>query len=264
MTTSNVNPTATPSSTVILSATVTGTGGTPSGSVQFYDNLLPIGSPATLNSSGAGTVTVTTALLQAANDLTPGLHSISAIYSPDSNSVNSYFTSTGIYEQAVQAQTFGTTDQFVYRVGDGTTKLIAQAPNPIAGGGSIGSTIYVDEYTPTGTLVQSIALPSADGTGTQNVIHAVVGNGQQSSTEQLNLSGDGQYLFVTGYDNNPLNAATASAIPTGSGNNAVPRNCPHQVRRHDPNRSFHRRFQRCANQRQSQWCVQPGRQSVLH
>ncbi len=223
VTTSNANPTATPSSTVTLTATVNGTGGTPSGSVQFYDDLLPIGSPATLNSSGAGTMTVTTALLQAANALTPGLHSISAIYLPDSNSINSFFTSTGVYEQAVQAKPFGAGDQFVLRVGDGTTNLVAQKPNPIAGSGSIGSTIYVDEYTPSGTLVQSIALPSADGTGSQNTIHAVVGNGQQSATEQMTLSGDGQYLFVTGYDNNPLNAGTAVAVPTASGNNAVPR-----------------------------------------
>jgi hypothetical protein len=58
------------------------------------------------------------------------------------------------------------------------------------------------------TLIQSIILPTADGTLTdqydQRAIHAVVADGQQSSTGQLSLSGNGQYLFLTGYDSNPL------------------------------------------------------------
>ena len=56
-----------------------------------------------------------------------------------------------------------------------------------------------------------------------STVHAVVGNGQQSTTGQMTLSGDGQFLFLTGYDNNPLNAATALPVPTASGNAAVPR-----------------------------------------
>ena len=195
VTTSNASPTAVSGASVTFTATVTSVGGTPTGTVQFYDDLLPIGSAVTLNGSAVGTATLTTALLQATGVLTPGLHSISAVYTPDTAGANNFFTSTGVYEQAVQAQPFGASDQFVYRVGDGTTNLIAQAPNPNAGTGAIGSTIYVDEYTTGGTLVQSIILPSADGTGTQNTIHAVVANGQQSSLGQLTLSGDGQYLF---------------------------------------------------------------------
>src|SRR5262249_20065227 len=78
---------------------------------------------------------------------------------------NSFFTSTGVNEQAVQGQPFFAEDTFVYRVGDGTTNLIAQSPNPNAGTAAIGSTIYVDEYTPSGTLLQSIILPSADSSG---------------------------------------------------------------------------------------------------
>src|SRR5262249_56939698 len=101
--------------------------------------------------------------------------------------------------------------QFVYRVGDGTTNLIAPSGNPNSGAASIGSTIYIDEIDPTGTdgsnVIQSIILPSADGQGNQASIHAIVGNGQQSATEQLTLSGDGSYLFLTGYDNNPLTGA---------------------------------------------------------
>jgi hypothetical protein len=227
VTTSDPNPTANPTSSVTLTATVSSTGGTPTGTVQFYDNLIAIGSPVTLDGSGVGTATISTALVQAASSspdvLTPGLHSISAVYTPDPAAMNTFFTSTGVYEQAVQAQTFGAGDVFVYRVGDGTNNLIAPPGNPNAGAASIGSTIFVDEYTSAGTLVQSIILPTADGTGSQSAIHAVVGNGQQSTTEQLSLSGDGQYLFLVGYDTNPLNIATAPAIPTGPGSASVPR-----------------------------------------
>src|SRR5262249_49355937 len=58
---------------------------------------------------------------------------------------------------------------------------------------------------------------SFSGFATVGTVHAVVGNGQQSATGQMSLSGDGQYLFITGYDNTPLPAGTAAAIPTGPG-----------------------------------------------
>jgi hypothetical protein len=296
VTSSNANPTASPSTTVTYSATVASPGGTATGTVQFYDNLLPIGSAQTLV-SGSASVTINTALLQSASGsadlLTPGQHAISAVYVPDVTGASTFFGSTNDYIQNVQAQGFSSVDTFVYRVGDGTTPLNPSAPSTVQG--SIGSTIFVDEYTPTGTLVQSLALPTADGptigisaatetsntvtittgvphgftagqqvviagvtpsgyngaftiasivdsthftytdsatglaaatafgTATTSPIHAVVGNGQQSPTGQMTLSGDGQYLFVSGYDNNPLNLATALPIPTATGNSAVPR-----------------------------------------
>lgn len=280
--TTNNTDAADSGASITYTARVVGASTTPTGTVQFYDNLLPIGSPVTL-SSGSATITVSTALTQTPGDLTPGLHSISAIYTPDSASQNVYFTSTGVYEQAVQAQAFGTSDEYEARVGDGTTPLIAPLPNPNAGSASIGSTIFIDEYTPSGTLVQSLALPTAnsqafsvnavsesgttvtvttatpnnfavgqqvtiagvtpsgyDGTFTitnvsgntftytaasglaaaslngataQGVVHAVVADAQQSGqVGQLSLSGDGQYLFTTGYDSNPLNVATAPEL----------------------------------------------------
>jgi hypothetical protein len=220
VTTNNANPAGSGAS-VTLTATVTGTTPAPTGMIQFYDNLLPIGAPVNLTpgaGSSTASITVSTALLQAANSLTPGLHSISAVYAGDAD----YFTSTGVYQQAVKPQAFGADNKFVYRVGDGTTSLIAQPPNPLANNGPIGSTIFIDEYTPAGTLVQSLILPSADGMGSQSAIHAIVGNGQQSSTGQLSLSGDGRYLFLTGYDNNPLNVATAKGLPNQNDVN-VPR-----------------------------------------
>src|SRR5262249_210043 len=140
------------------------TGGTATGTVQFYVNLLPVGSPVTLNGSGDASVTITTSLLQQASvTLVPGLQSITAIYSGDST----YFQGSGVYEQAVKAKAFGAGHQFVYRVGDGTTGLIAPTGNPNAGSAAIGSTIYIDEIDPNGTdgsnVIQSIILPTADG-----------------------------------------------------------------------------------------------------
>jgi hypothetical protein len=226
------------------------------------------------------------------NVLTPGLHSISAVYTPTGST---FGPSTGVHQQTVKGAAISPTDIFVERLGDGITSLNTQYPNTALG--SIGATNYLDELTPSGTLVQSFILPSADsqafavtsasvsgttvtltlpsptdlavgqnvtvtgvsaaadngdftisavsnpaggpytvsytdnnagiatGTGgtVQGVVHAVVGDGQQSTTGQMTLSGDGQSLFLTGYDNNPLPFGTALPVPTANGSNAVPR-----------------------------------------
>ena len=345
--------------------------GTPTGTVQFYDNTLALGGPVTLNGSGVATLTVSTTLVQSVtissasanasgvvtittdannpmtvgesvviegitttafngaytvtgvsgntftyqgnfhraatdtkgglaiglNVLTPGLHSISAVFSPTGST---FGPSTGVHEQTVQGQAIAATDVFVERLGDGITSLNTQSPNPALG--SIGATNYIDEFTVAanggmGTLVQSFILPSADSqafsvlnatwsggvatittvspndfavgqivtvagiTGTTGasyngdvvitavsgntfsyalatqptgtpvftgatatgVVHAVVGDGQQSTTGQMTLSGNGASLFLTGYDNNPLPFGTALPVPTATGSNAVPR-----------------------------------------
>ena len=49
----------------------------------------------------------------------------------------------------------------IYRVGDGTSSLV-----------NTGNAVFLDEYTPSGTLVQSIALPTADS-GTNQTLIAV-------------------------------------------------------------------------------------------
>jgi hypothetical protein len=225
------------------------------------------------------------------NVLTPGMHSLSATYTPTGASLTSFAPSIGVHEQTVGGLAFAAGDVYQERNGDGITPLNTQSPNPALG--SIGVTVYIDEVTPNGTLVQSLALPTADsqqfsisaasetgttvtittasptdylvgqtvtiagitpagydgdfvitgvsgntftytaaaslGTATvtgataQGVVHAVVGDGQQSPTGQMSLSGDGQYLFVSGYDNNPLPFGTALPVPTANGSQNVPR-----------------------------------------
>jgi hypothetical protein len=228
--TSDPDPLASSGHAITLTATVTSAGGTPTGSVMFYDDLIPIGT-ATVSGSGAASVTINTQKLQAprgqADVLTPGLHSITAVFTPDASGSATFFISQGVYEQAVAPDPFGAGDLFVLRDGDGATPIIAPSGSPSAGSASIGNTIFIDEYTPpdpgTGrsTLVESIILPTADGTLTslydQRTIHAVVADGQQSTTGQLALSGDGKYLFLTGYDSDPLPISTAPELHYNNG-----------------------------------------------
>jgi hypothetical protein len=79
--------------------------------------------------------------------------------------------------------TFG--NLVVYRVGDGSSTL-----------GNSAVPTFLDEYTPLGTLVQSIALPtSASGSNKRCVL-----SGSSVSEGQLTRSADGRYLTFGGYD----------------------------------------------------------------
>jgi len=86
----------------------------------------------------------------------------------------------------------------VARVGDGAAALSGSA-----------TAVFLDEYTPGGMLVQSIALPTALS-GTNRVLTA-----SGTATTELNLtrSADGRYLVLTGYDAVP---GTASVSGTAS------------------------------------------------
>jgi hypothetical protein len=83
----------------------------------------------------------------------------------------------------------------IYRVGTGTGAL-----------GSTGTAVFLDEYTPTGTLVQSIAMPTADAGSNQTL----TASGSSTSEGLLDLSSDGRYLILTGYDT-PVGGQTSGA-----------------------------------------------------
>jgi len=78
------------------------------------------------------------------------------------------------------AGAFTANNVVVLRIGDGTTALSNIAPSPV----------FLDEYTPTGTFVQTIALPAAN--------FGLPGN--ESAIGALALSTDGQYLTFGVYD----------------------------------------------------------------
>ena len=67
-----------------------------------------------------------------------------------------------------------------------------------AGSGALSSAAtaaFLDEYTPAGTLVQSIALPTADAGGSRTLTLS----GTATSEGALSLSSDGQYLLMGGF-----------------------------------------------------------------
>ena len=75
-------------------------------------------------------------------------------------------------------------DVVVYRVGSITS------PTDLV---NTGAEVWLDEYSPSGTLVQSIALPAS---GTDKLI----ASGTATSEGLLSRSVDGQYLVLTGYN----------------------------------------------------------------
>src|SRR5262249_21155852 len=62
--------------------------------------------------------------------------------------------------------------------------------------GSSGYLTFLDEYTPTGTLVQRIAMPNQDSGATHSLVLPV----QQSSQGLINRSANGYYITLGGYD----------------------------------------------------------------
>ena len=95
---------------------------------------------------------------------------------------------------------FTTRNLAVLRVGEGSASLT-----------SAGTALFVDEYTPAGSRVQSLALP-ANGSG------ALVASGTASSEGALMRSPDGSALCLAGYN---ADAGTASIASTTAA--AVPR-----------------------------------------
>lgn len=79
----------------------------------------------------------------------------------------------------------------IYRVGDGSATL-----------GSTATSVFLDEYTTSGTLVQSIAVPNAGAL-------AMNATGNASTEGILSLSQDGSRIVMTGY-RATLGATTAS------------------------------------------------------
>jgi len=84
----------------------------------------------------------------------------------------------------------------IYRVGDGAGVLV-----------NTGNAVFLDEYTPTGTLVQSVSLPTAVNGANKRL----VASGTATSEGLLTRSTDGQYLVATGYDATPPNASSLTS-----------------------------------------------------
>ena len=193
----NPTPTANGQS-VMFTATVmpaSNSFGFPAGTINFLDNGVSLGSVPVSASGNNGTaqLTVTTAALQAAGKLAPGGHVITASYVPG----GPFTASSGTVNQTVKANAFGAGDIVTYRVGDGTNALSTSGT---------ATAVWLDEFTTTGTPVQSIVMPSTDSGSS----HGLTAAGYTLGDGILSNSADGRYLIATGYDV-PLGTANASS-----------------------------------------------------
>ncbi len=86
---------------------------------------------------------------------------------------------------AIAQTPFLPTSVVVYRVGDGTA--------PLRG---VSTKVFLDEYSPTGTLIQSVAMPTvASGANL-----ALTATGSSTSEGLMTLSNDRKYLVLGGYN----------------------------------------------------------------
>ena len=95
----------------------------------------------------------------------------------------------------------------IYRVGDGSALLSSAA-----------AAVFLDEYTTTGVLVQSIALP----TSTSGANRRLVASGSATTEGFLTRSTDGQYLIVPGYDA-AVGTASISGTTSATANRVIGR-----------------------------------------
>ncbi len=84
----------------------------------------------------------------------------------------------------------------VYRAGDGSAALTGNA-----------AAVFLDEYTPGGTLVQSIPMPTAQIGNNR----ALTASGSATSEGELTRSVDGQYLVAAGYNVAPGTASITTS-----------------------------------------------------
>jgi hypothetical protein len=99
----------------------------------------------------------------------------------------------------------------VYRVGDGVAALTNN-----------GNAVFIDEYTPAGSFVQAVALPTTASGGNHPLI-AQGATGSGSAIEGLMAtSTNGQYVMMTGYGTT-LGGAAALSTTACTGAGGVPR-----------------------------------------
>ncbi len=111
--------------------------------------------------------------------------------------------SAGLSASASFASGLTAGDILVYQVGNGTTSLTSAA-----------APVFLDEYTTSGTLVESIAVPTTSVNGGNQ---ALTESGSASSDGLLTLSPNGQYVTFTGYDA----AVGTTSVVNGSSNRTI-------------------------------------------
>jgi large repetitive protein len=168
----------TPNTPVILTATVTGNGGTPTGTVTFMDGTTSIGT-GTLNASGVATLTVST--------LAVGQQSITAVYGGDADDAGS--TSTAVI---ITVKAFST-----------TTVLAASATN--LGSGQPLALVAVVASASGSAVTGTITFVSGGATlGTATL------GANNSATLTLGNLAAGNYTITAQYSGDANDAASTS------------------------------------------------------
>lgn len=108
----------------------------------------------------------------------------------------------GVSHQPAPAAPITPGNLVIYRAGSGTNTL-----------GNTGNNVFLDEYTTSGVLVQSIAMPAA-GSGTK-----LITSGNSTAEGALSISPNGTWIGFSGY-NSTIPAATSIS---GTTSTAVPR-----------------------------------------
>jgi uncharacterized repeat protein (TIGR01451 family) len=206
--TSSVNPSGVGQS-VTFTATVTSPSGTPTGTVQFKDNGVNLGSPIPLNGSGVAQLTT--------SSLTGGLHPITADYSGDGNFITSSGTLTGGQTVGVvlafSATTYNTTED-----SRAVTITVQRTGNP-----SVAVTVdYAtpDDSSATPTILPcstaGFVSPRCDFTTAAGTLKFA--SGENSKTFDVLISQDN---FVEGNESFPLtlsNPTNGATLGTSTAN----------------------------------------------
>jgi hypothetical protein len=98
--------------------------------------------------------------------------------------------------RAQSLSSFTAGDLVVEEIGNGTTALTSAA-----------TPIFLDEYTPTGTLVGNVALPTTNGSG----LDGVTDSGSAGTDGFITLSPNGEYIAFGGYNDAVGNASVTSS-----------------------------------------------------
>jgi hypothetical protein len=193
---SSANPSALGQS-VNFTATVTGAGATPTGTVVFKDGATTL---ATIGLNGSGVATYATSALSVAS------HSITAVYSGDGN----YATSTS----SVLTQVVTTT---------ASATALTSSPNPsaLAQSVTLTATVTGTQGTPTGTVTffdgaTSIGSSALNGSGVATMSTTSLASGSHSLT--ATYGGNGTYATSTSTAVNQSVLAASTSVLTTSAN----------------------------------------------
>jgi hypothetical protein len=177
--TSSINPSALNQS-VTFTATVTGSGVTPTGTVLFMDGSVTLAAAVTLSPGGVATFATST--------LTSGSHTIKAVYSGDTN----YVTSSATVVQNVQSA---------------TTTTLTSSLNPSQFGQAVTFTATVTgNPPPTGTVTFK------DGATTLGAPVALNAGGTAALT--ISTLSIGNHPITATYNGNGINLPSTSAVLT--------------------------------------------------